>query len=78
MSQRNVERVIGRLVTDERFRREFAADPRRTLQSLTQEGFELTGCELQALVTIDPRPVQRLADAINPQLQKADIQGGAR
>ncbi len=78
MSQRNVERVIGRLVTDEGFRRRFAADPQTTLEELRQCGVELNPCELRALVSVDPRLVERLADAIDPRLQKTDIQGGAR
>ena len=78
MSQRNVERVIGRLVTDERFRRGFAADPKGTLEELAQSGLELTWCELRALLSIDSRLVQRLADSIDPQLQKADLRGGIR
>jgi hypothetical protein len=78
MSQRNVERVIGRLVTDERLRRQFALDPETTLRGMVQEGLELTGCELLALVSLDPRGVERLADSIHPQLQKVDLHGGTR
>lgn len=75
MSQRNVERVIGRLVTDEAFRRRFSRDPADTLRSLTDIGIDLTVCELQALVAIDPGLVTRFADAIDPRLQKTDLQG---
>lgn len=77
MSQRNVEWVIGRLVTDEALRHQFLADPRRTLQELTGGGVELTMCELRALLCIDPRLLARLADAIDPRLQKSDLREGA-
>lgn len=78
MSQRNVERVIGKLVTDEAFRHRFAGDPRATLRELCESCVELTVSELQALVSIDPGLLERFADAIDPRLQKTDLQGGAR
>ncbi len=78
MSQRNVERVIGMLVTDERLRRRFALDPEATLRALVSDGLELNGCELQALAALDPSGVERLADSIHPQLQKVDLHGGTR
>jgi hypothetical protein len=76
MSQRNVERIIGRLVTDERFRRRFAEDPPGALGELTRYDCDVTSSELRALASIDPALVERLADSIDPQLQKADLQGG--
>jgi hypothetical protein len=78
MSQRNVERVIGMLVTDERLRRRFALDPEATLRELVQEGLELNGCELHALEALDARGIERLAESIHPQLQKVDLHGGTR
>ena len=76
MSQRSVERVIGRLVTDESFRRRFTADPGVALRELAASGLDLNPCEVVALASIDPRLVARLADAIDPRLQKADLYGG--
>jgi Ribosomally synthesized peptide prototyped by Frankia Franean1_4349. len=76
MSQRSVERVIGRLVTDEGFRRRFAAQPETVLQEAMGCGLELTACEVQALSGIDRQSLQRFADAIDPRLQKTEIQGG--
>jgi hypothetical protein len=75
VSQPNVERVIGQLVTDEAFRSRFTQDPRTTLRQLSERGFELTPCELQALVSLDPRVIARLAGAIDPRLQKTDLRG---
>ena len=76
MSQRNVERVIGRLVTDESLRRRFAQDPQGTLAELAVSGIELTGCERAALGTLDVRQLDRFAEAVDPRLQKMDLCGG--
>jgi hypothetical protein len=76
MSQRSVERVIGRLVTDEAFRRRFAEQPEIVLREMVGCGLELTPCELQALAGTDLRSIERFADALDPRLQKTDIQGG--
>jgi hypothetical protein len=75
MSQRNVERVIGRLVTDEAFRRRFALDPGTALREVTACGMELNDCELRALVGIDTGLATRFAEALDPRLQKTDLRG---
>ena len=76
MSQRNVERVIGKLVTDEAVRRRFAEDSEAALQDTISCGLELTECERHALRSIDLRLLVRLARALDPRLQKTDIPGG--
>jgi hypothetical protein len=76
MSQRHVESVIGRLVTDEGFRRRFAANPRAALQGLIDRGVELNECELQALVAIDPQQMERFVETLHPCIQKVELQGG--
>ncbi|MBI1950164.1 MAG: Franean1_4349 family RiPP [Acidobacteria bacterium] len=76
MSQRSVERVIGRLVTDEAFRRRFAEEPLAALREAIECGAELTSLELQALVSIDAQLVDRIASAIDPRLLKIGTCGG--
>jgi putative modified peptide len=76
MSQRSVERVLGRLVTDEAFRRRFSADPGAALAEAAGSGVELTPIELQSLASLDPRLLSRVADALDPRLQKIDCCGG--
>ena len=76
MSQRNVENLIGRLVTDEAFRRRFSEDPGGALLEITECGVELTNIELRALVTIDARLAGMLAEAIDPRIQKVDVHAG--
>jgi hypothetical protein len=78
MSQANVERVIGRLVTDEEFRRRFAEGPSAVLRELTASGLELTACEFRVLAAFNPRIAARCARAIDPRIQKADLHGGER
>jgi len=73
MSQRNVERVIGRLVTDEAFRRRFATYPDAALAAVGAEGLELNDCERRALAAIDAEAIDRFASAIDARLHKTDL-----
>jgi hypothetical protein len=77
MSQRSVERVIGRLVTDEAFRRRFGRDPGTALREMTEGGAELTGTELRALTCLDAGLAADFAAVIDPRLQKTDLHGSA-
>jgi len=52
MSQRDVERTLGRLLTDESFQHDFFQDPPRACLTL---GIQLAPHELEALLRI-PRP----------------------
>lgn len=76
VSQRTVEQVIGRLVTDEGFRRRFAEDPRAAIEEVVRWRCELNSCEWQALLRIDAHRVEQLAESIDPGLLKADLSGG--
>ena len=78
MSQKNVERVIGRMVTDEAFRHQFEEDSDAALQTLVEQGIELTTCERHALRSLDPAAVALFAEAIDPRLQKSDLQKGMK
>lgn len=73
MSQANVERVIGRLATDEAFRRRFAEDRPALLAELAAAGVELTGCERRALEGLDVSAAGRFAAALDPRIQKCDL-----
>lgn len=78
MSQRNVEIVIGRLTTDEEARERFLKDPQAEIASLRQGGLELTAVEAEALASLPRRPLESLAEAIDPRLQKASLKTGGR
>jgi hypothetical protein len=73
VTQRNVEIVIGRLLTDEEFRRAFLADSPRTLDELVDRGIDLNRAEIAALLAIDVKLWRRAADQIDPRLQKAQL-----
>lgn len=73
MSQHHVEQAIGRLVTDEGFRRRFAADPPAAIQRLVDAGFELNPCERRALVSLDPRRLARFAETVDPCILKVEL-----
>ena len=73
MSQSNVERVVGRLATDEGLRRRFASDPRAALEEMVGRGVELTECERWALSHLDPQDLERFAESMDARLQKADL-----
>ena len=65
MSQRDVERALGRLVTDEEFRHEFYHDPRRACVGL---GIQLTEEEIQALLATRRSALAVLAECLDDRI----------
>ena len=78
MSQRIIEMLIGRLITDEQFREEFLRNPQEALATFTASGLELSRTEIAALVNTDPTLWAKTAEAIDPRLQKASLKNEAR
>jgi hypothetical protein len=72
MSQRNVELVIGKLATDEDFRRRFTANPEAAL-ALAAGGLELTPVERRALVDLEMDACERFAARLDPRIQKIGL-----
>jgi len=68
---RNVEVLIGRLATDPKLRRRFAAHAEAVLRELTEQGFELNEVELSALAALDLEALDSFANAIDSRLRKA-------
>ena len=73
MSQKTVQHVIGRLVTDEDFRLAFIERPLDTLTELRDQGFELTRDEVDALIHSDRRIWPSMARRIHPRLQRCSL-----
>jgi hypothetical protein len=69
MSQRTIERVIGRLLTDEELRLKFSRSPKRTLAELSEQGWELSHTELDALLAIEIGLWSEVAARIDSRLQ---------
>jgi hypothetical protein len=73
MAHRTIERIIGRLLTDEELRRKFTRSPTRTLAELGEEGWELTRIEVDALLAIEIRLWSEVAARIDPRLQRCSL-----
>jgi hypothetical protein len=73
MSHRTIERVIGRLLTDEELRGKFTRSPKQTLADLAEQGWELTRIEMDALLTIEIRLWSDVAGRIDPRLQRCSL-----
>ncbi len=75
MSQRNVELLIGRLLTDEELREQFTRAPFETLTGYCQQGWELTRGEMDALVQTDVRFWGLAATRLPSRLQRSSLRG---
>ena len=73
MSQRTIERLIGRLLTDEELRHEFSRAPRRTLSALNEQGWELSRFEVDALLAIEFGLWSEVAGRIDSRLQRCSL-----
>jgi hypothetical protein len=65
VTQRWIEIVIGKLVTDKDLRQKFLGAPRETLLELIDQGTHLTSSEIAALVAMDAELWERTAREIN-------------
>jgi hypothetical protein len=75
MSQKTVQLVIGRLVTDEELRLRFVERPLETLGELREQGFELSEDEIDALARSDAEMWPAMARRIHPRLQRCSLRG---
>ena len=73
MSQRAVEGILGRLITDSEFRRGFYADP---AAMCVREALDLTTRELEALMTLDQSRLRTFASVLDARIVRAAV-GGA-
>jgi len=71
MSQRDVERTLGRLLTDAGFRRDFFRNPARACLEL---GVQLAAYEVEALLRVPPRELASLAGELDDRICRLDIE----
>ena len=72
MSQRDVERALGRMLTDTSFRRDFFRDPARACLEL---GVQLAPYEVDALLRLPPRRLASLAKELDGRICRFHLEG---
>jgi len=70
MSQRGVERTLGKMVTDPGFREQFLREPAAATLAI---GVELTPEETAALLRIPPRALVELSTRLDDRICKLHI-----
>ena len=73
VTQKSVEIFIGKMASDEELRDRFRRDRLAAIRQLQEEGLELTALEVDSLMAADADAFDRLADALDPRLQKASL-----
>jgi len=73
MSQKAVQLLIGQLFTDEELRLRFIEDPQTTVTAWSEQAFELTQGEIEALLQTDKKVWNSTAARIHPRLQRCSF-----
>jgi outer membrane protein TolC len=73
MTQRSVEMVIGKLVSDEDLRDLFRRDRQAAIRAVVAQGLELNAVEIGGLLALDADAFEQLARSIDARLQKASL-----
>jgi hypothetical protein len=76
MSQKTVQLLIGKLLTDEELRIRFTRDPIGTVAAMQADGWDLTSIEADAIVQTDVNVWSRAATRIHPRLQRCSLRPG--
>ena len=74
MTQRSIEILIGRLLTDEAFREAFLKNASHALERFRETGHELTPLEISALLATPSELWSEASEEIDPRLQKANLE----
>ena len=73
MSQRCVELLLGKILTDEDFRRSFFPVQASSFEMATAHGLELTPVERSALSTLRLRRFDFIAQSLDPRISRSRI-----
>jgi hypothetical protein len=70
MSQKAVEGLLGRLLTDPAFRRWFYSEP---AVSCLREGLDVTSRELEAILVVDEVQFEEFGKQLDPRIVRAAV-----
>lgn len=73
MSQRIVEISVGKLVTDDSFRRWFYKNRETACTTMEALGLTLTPIEREALLALDLQSCERFSRLLDPRIRKIDL-----
>lgn len=71
MTHKNVERVLGRLLTDPDVQERFVVAPERLLDELRAQGYELSTTELAALAALNSDSLRVFAAQLDRRIRRA-------
>lgn len=71
MSQRSVEKLLGKILTDEDFRRSFFPVRSASFEIAAAHGLELTAIERSALSSLRSRAFECLARSLDPRIARS-------
>jgi hypothetical protein len=71
MSQRSVEKLLGRILTDDHFRGSFFPVRSGSFDLAAANGFDLTPIERSALSSLRRRPFECVAVSLDPRISRS-------
>jgi hypothetical protein len=71
MSQRSVEKLLGRILTDDRFRGSFFPVRAESFDLAAGHGFDLTPIERSALSSLRRRSFECVAVSLDPRISRS-------
>ena len=71
MSQPSVEKLLGRILTDDDFRRSFFPVRAASFELAATHGFDLTSIEIGALSSLRLRNFECIAQSLDPRIARS-------
>jgi len=73
MSQRSVEKLLGKILTDEDFRKAFFPVRAASFEAAAAHGLELTAVEQSALYGLRRRRFDFIAESLDPRISRSGL-----